>query len=103
MRVSAVSCSKDTGYVGSRTVAIDEDVTFRIAVEVIFEELGIRMMPDGEEEAVYSDMTKFFIRFAFAVDEVSTLHLSFARQLQCVVLKEHLYLRIRQPGPTRLS
>lgn len=94
MRISAVTGSKDTGHVGTRTITVHKDISLRITVKIVLEDICVRMMTDRQEESVDVNMLDGFIGFAFSEDEVRALHFSFTRQLEGVMLEEDFDLGV---------
>ena len=94
MRVSAIAGSKHAGHIRARAVAFDLDESFGIQLQIISEQLGVRLMADSQEEAVDGYMPLFLVRQTFLVNQVCALNLRFAGQPQRVMLEQHLYLRV---------
>ena len=52
------------------------------------------MVTDSQEETIDIYVAYLFIGFTLAIDQVSSLHFSFACELDGIMLEEYFYLRI---------
>ena len=90
VRVGHVACGKDAGQLGAWCAVDGLDVSHLVGLQVIFHEVAVRFMADGEEESVDGNVDHLLVGFALAFHQVSTLDTVLTKQSHGVVLKQYL-------------
>lgn len=94
VRVGTIAGSKHTRDIRAGTVAVGDDVTFGVAIQVIGKQIRVGTMPDGKEETVNINMAELLVGRALSIYKVRAVHLVLAREAQGVALEEHFDFRI---------
>ena len=89
MWIGHVAGGKDARHTCARRAFLGQDVARRIRLDPRLEDVRVRLVTDGEEEAIDGDVHLLLIGFAFSLHKMRTLHTAFAKEPDGVVLKQH--------------
>ena len=89
MRISHIAGSKDARHIRARRARFGDDIARFVRLDPLLEDVRIRLVANGQEEAIDGNVHLLLIRFALTLHKMRTFHAAFAKQSEGVVLKQH--------------